>query len=103
MSMTRLKHEGQWDFLALMFRLKGPTFDRIIVGFIKIISRRPYEIFAVSVDELYPMSLSVETKKSFRFHSYCRYAVDVTFQQTDRPMGSIDESKPYYSADHKLY
>lgn len=40
--------------------------------------------------------------------TFCRYpcvlcAVDVTFQDTNRLLGNIDEVKPYYFAKHKLH
>ena len=27
-----LKHGGHWDFMARAFGMKGPTFERLIVG-----------------------------------------------------------------------
>ena len=47
MTLAVLKHGGQWDFLAKMFSLKGPTFERMIMKFIDIIS---YPVFEQYVD-----------------------------------------------------
>ena len=40
-----------------------------------------------------------------RFSNYpcALYATDVTFQQANRPTGTIEEGKAYYSGKHKLY
>lgn len=39
----------------------------------------------------------------FKNFKYARYATDVTFQQSFRPSGSIEEGKAYFSGKHKLY
>ncbi|ETV92761.1 hypothetical protein H310_12991 [Aphanomyces invadans] len=43
--------------------------------------------------------------KGIRFETYAygRYATDVTFQQTNIPVGSYAEKKLYYSGKHHLY
>ena len=40
-----------------------------------------------------------------RFNNFkeAHYAVDVTFQQSFRPSGSMEEGKRFYSGKHKLY
>lgn len=41
--------------------------------------------------------------KTFSNFKYARYATDVTFHQTNRPTGNMQEGKEYYSGKHKLY
>lgn len=49
------------------------------------------------------METTVENNKMFENHDFCRYAVDVTFQQYDRPTGNVSESNYYKRGKHKLY
>ena len=44
-----------------------------------------------------------QSNKLFKNHPCARYATDVTFQQANRPSGSLEEGKKYYSGKHKLY
>ncbi|GMF27346.1 unnamed protein product [Phytophthora fragariaefolia] len=45
----------------------------------------------------------VTSSRTFVHHPYALYATDVTFQQANRPAGSMAEALPFYSAKHKLY
>ena len=47
-------------------------------------------------------SLSI-SNKCFKYYPCVRYATDVTFQQSNRPSGSLEEGKEFYSGKHKLY
>lgn len=49
------------------------------------------------------MGACLEEKKLFKSFPFARYTTDVTFQQTNRPTGNIQESKLYYSGKHNLY
>jgi len=44
-----------------------------------------------------------ESNRRFTFHPYALYATVVTFQQTNRPSGNLQEAKVFYSGKHKLY
>ena len=39
----------------------------------------------------------------FSHYLRARYATDVTFQQSNRPGGNLQEAKKYFSGKHKLY
>ena len=41
--------------------------------------------------------------RAYSNFEYARYAVDVTFQKSNRPSGNISEGKRYLSGDRKLY
>lgn len=43
MMLTVLKHGGKCDLLGKMFKIKGPSFEMIIVGFMKIVSHHLYD------------------------------------------------------------
>lgn len=38
MLLKVIRHGGQWEFLARMFKLESSTFERLIVGFIHIVA-----------------------------------------------------------------
>jgi len=38
MAFAVLKHGGKWDFLGQAFKIKGTTFEKLIMGFLKAIS-----------------------------------------------------------------
>lgn len=44
-SITVLKAGGQWEVFARLFAMKGPTFERILMRFIALISDYFYELF----------------------------------------------------------
>ncbi|KAG6957082.1 hypothetical protein JG688_00011131 [Phytophthora aleatoria] len=45
----------------------------------------------------------VTSGHSFRYFPRALYTTDVTFQQANRPSGSMAEAMPFFSAKHKLY
>lgn len=103
MTLAVLKHGGHWDFLGRMFRVKGPTFERLITQFISMISAFVYEKYVLDVNKTWCMKDMTEIGKGFSNYKFARYATDVTFQQSNRPCGNIDEAKKYFSGKHKLY
>ena len=103
MLLTVLKHGGNWDFLAQMFKVKGPTFEKIICRFMNIVWEVLYELTVEQAGKQWKMSQYFSSKKTFKNFKYARYATDVTFLNTNRPSGNLQEAKSYYSGKHKLY
>lgn len=103
MTLTTLKHGGSWDFLGKMFRIKGPTFERLATGFIEVLAPHAVEMFVSVVSR--ESSYSAMRGKNVRFSNfpYAVEAIDVTFQQANRPSGNVQEGKVYYSGKHSLY
>ena len=54
-------------------------------------------------DDTFPMMALMERGRTFRHFAFARYATDVIFQQSNRPVGTMREGKHYYSGKHKLY
>ena len=46
-----LKHVGQWDFLAMMFKIEAPMFERMITTILEIVSDFAYTRFVAKVLE----------------------------------------------------
>ena len=102
MTLVTLKHGGQWDFLGQTFKIKGPTFEMLMMRFVNLVSLELYEVLVLEKAERWTMARLVEEKRTFCNFQYARYATDVTFQQANRPSGNVAEGK-YYSGKHKLY
>ena len=57
MLLTVMKHEGKWDFLAMMFKTKILTFERMVVAMLEIVSDFAYVRYAAQILERYTMQL----------------------------------------------
>lgn len=103
MTLTVLKHGGKWDMMAYLFGMKAPTFEKRVTGMVKILSSHAYGKFVTYFERRYSMTKLISEKKTFKNYKMCRYATDVTFMQSFRPGGSLEECKKYFSGKHKLY
>ena len=70
---------------------------------IRSISVHAYRRFVQQYASRFTMERLIADKTMFKTYKMCRYATDVTFQQTFRPGGTLAESKKYFSGKHKLY
>lgn len=103
MTMAVLKHGANWDLMAYLFGFKAPTFEKRVTGMVSIVSGFAYDRFVTQSNKRFTMQKLVHDKTVFKNYPMCRYATDVTFQQSYRPGGSLQESKRYFSGKHKLY
>ena len=103
MLFTVLKHGGNCHLLRRIFRIKGPTFERLLMNFIRLTSEEFYRQFVFQTGEHRSMTVLEEKDKTFKNFKYALYATDVTFQHTNRPSGNHEESTKYYSGKHSLY
>ena len=103
MSLAVLKHGGSWDILSKVFDMKAPTFERVISGYMKVVSKILVEMFVDNVPNEYPMDHLHALKSTIRYFESAIEAVDVTFQMANRPSGNMQEGKKYFSGKHKLY
>ena len=103
MTMTVMKHGGDWAFLGNTFNFKGPTMERMIWNFVDLICDAFYESYVEYNAKRWTMKELVAKKKCFSHYPMARYATDVTFQPSSRPFGSVQEGKRYYSGKHKMY
>ena len=103
MTLTVLKHPSTWQMSGLMFDMKGPTFQKLIMGYLEIIGPELYKFAVTRMNSKYTMKKEMLEGQVFSTFDFCRYATDVTFQQTNRPSGNMREGKLYFSGKHKLY
>eukprot|EP00171_Calliarthron_tuberculosum_P021722 IDg21722t1 len=103
MILVVMKHEGSWDQMGNMFRIKGPTFQRLITGFMDKMRKYCVERFVSRIAKTVTMEYCINNRHMFKNFLYALEAVDVTFQQANRPCGNMQEGKVYFSGKHKLY
>ena len=103
MTLCVVKHEGQWDFHAKMFGLKGPSFEKLIMKFVDLLWLPVYEQYVEHQATKWTMTAVSDVGRLFRHFPVARYATDVTFQPSYRPSGSVHEGKRNYSGNHKQY
>ena len=53
-------------------------------------------------DDTFPIMALVERERTFGHFAFARYTTYVIFQQSNRPVGTMQEGKHYYSRKHKL-
>lgn len=73
MLLTVLKHGGQWERLTMMFRWEGPTFERMIAGFLNMVSGTFSSMTVAKLKNWYSMERIISEKNNFR-----HYRVDNT-------------------------
>lgn len=103
MVLKVIKHCGQWELLGQTFKMKGPTFENLIIGVLRIVWESLYSGFVIRASEKWYMHRNVTQKEIFENFPYAGYAVDVTFQQSYRPSVSLQIGKLFFSEKHKPY
>ncbi|KAG3120075.1 hypothetical protein PI124_g492 [Phytophthora idaei] len=103
MLLVVMKNGGTWEMLSSIFHVKTPTFIKTVTGFNRAIAPRLYDDWVAEKAQEETMRMLVTSGNTFVYHSCALHATDVTFQQANRPAGSMAEALPVYSAKHKLY
>ncbi|ETO61615.1 hypothetical protein F444_20396, partial [Phytophthora nicotianae P1976] len=94
---------GKWDVVAAVFRVKTPSFQKMVTKFATVLSPFLYETLVASALERFPMKKLVLGGQAFTNYPYARYATAVTFQQSNMPAGRMQERALYYSKKHHLH
>ena len=84
-TLTVLKYAGNWDFLGRMLKVKGPTFETMIMSFVTLVWEYLYEEAVAKWRKEYSMWPLAQEKTLFKYHRFKLYAKEVTFQQSNRP------------------
>ena len=103
MLLSVLKRGEAWDVMAMSFGISPPSFEKLIMVFLNVVSEFCYENFVEGVQEKWNMTRLSEKNRLFRNKPWALYATDVRFQQSNRPSGNHAESKAWFSGKHKLY
>lgn len=63
------------------------------MNFVKLVSDYDYDLYVVAAAYSFDMTTHLRNKSVFETYGTARYAADVTFQQTSRPRGNMEEGK----------
>lgn len=97
MLLTALRNGGQWDIIGHVFRIKGPTFEQLISEFVTVLSPMVYGELVSGLCSKWTIERLVQEGRGFQTFKHALYATDVTFQQSSRPSGNLQEGKKYFS------
>ncbi|ETV78949.1 hypothetical protein H257_07736 [Aphanomyces astaci] len=88
-TLVTLKHYNAWDNHALDFRMKAPTFGKIVHRVLDIVEPVLYQHYVK------PSSMTDQVRKGHVFSNFpsALYCTDVKFQPSYRPTGRFDECK----------
>ena len=86
-----------------MFQIKRPKFIRLVLGFMEKVYEFRVKRFIQKYDERFSMNKVDENHQLFKNFSFHLEAIDVTSHQANRPSGSMQEGKVFFSGKHKLY
>ncbi|RHY20761.1 hypothetical protein DYB32_009959 [Aphanomyces invadans] len=103
MLVTIFKSGGTWQFLSALFGFQAPTFEKMMTRFLTKVSDHVYDLFVADEVSIRAMTHLVATGKTFQNYPAALYAVDATFQQSNRPLGSHNEALYAFSGKHHLY
>lgn len=98
-----LKHAGSWSYHAEIFKFKPVTFERMITKMIRATSTASYSVTVKRLESLMSMKYLKECDDRFTSFPHALYATDVIFTHANRPVGTMRDARPYYSAKHKLH
>ncbi|DAZ98743.1 TPA: hypothetical protein N0F65_003799 [Lagenidium giganteum] len=102
MVVVVLKVGGTWDALAAMFKMKGPTFEKMIMKFMVILEPIVYELCVAKPASELTMKKQHLSGQSFRNFPEAYYATDLKSQQCNRPSGNMHEGQ-VYRARHQFW
>eukprot|EP00171_Calliarthron_tuberculosum_P022852 IDg22852t1 len=96
------------EFRGLYGRLHGHVVTHWNVGRGRKSAVKPMDAFFMLLTvlkhaDVCSMTHLQEQGNTFKNYKYAVEAIDVTFQQTNRPFGNMAEGKKYFSGKHKLY
>lgn len=66
MLLTVMKNCEKWDFLAIIFNCKGPTFERLIIHIVSVASLLLYKAMVRLVEKSFLFYSMLKGNKNFR-------------------------------------
>ncbi|KAE9011694.1 hypothetical protein PF010_g9788 [Phytophthora fragariae] len=103
MTLASLKHCGDWATVAGNFHIQPPTFEKMVLGFLDILSPLINGMYVEDLAKAESMEKLTLSGSAFARYPCAHYATGVTFQQANMPSGREAQRKWYYSKKHKLH
>mmetsp|Transcript_21916 Transcript_21916/g.47396 ORF Transcript_21916/g.47396 Transcript_21916/m.47396 type:complete len:458 (+) Transcript_21916:321-1694(+) len=89
----------KWDKHGIDFGMKGPTIEKQVWKMMKIAA----PILKAHFQKKMTMGELRDRGQTFKNFPYAHHATDVFFTHSNRPSGTFEESRPYFSGKHHLY
>ena len=86
-----------------MFQIKGLPFNSLIHIFTDNIYYFCVKRFVTEYENYFSIAKISESKQLFKNFHFCLEAIDVIFQQANRPSSNMKEGEVYFSGKNKLY
>ena len=87
MLLCNLEACWQLGLQRKMFYIKGPTFERMMLGFADLVCGTLYSLAVEKYEKKYTMGRLVQGRTTLRHYKFALYATDVTFNtQTALPV-----------------
>lgn len=81
MMLTVLKNAGHWYFVGRLLKIKGPTFERLVISEIIFSWELFFNVVVRKTDNRFTISKISSDQTLFKKFLCALYATDVTFQQ----------------------
>ncbi|KAL4159476.1 hypothetical protein PRNP1_000053 [Phytophthora ramorum] len=95
MLLVVMKCGGTWEMLCNIFQVTTPSFIMTILGSLEVVTFKLYDTSVAGYADEQKMRSLVTTGHTFQHYPCALYATDVTFQQANRPSGSMAEAMPW--------
>ena len=66
MFLTTLKDGGHWEILDRVFKIKGPTFERMITKYVTMICSHLHDLVVAKIPSEFSMSALIDAQQKFR-------------------------------------
>ena len=103
MALSVLKCGEPWDIMAQSYGMSAHMFEKLVSGFMEVITDHLLTLLVKSVSKDWPMERLKTDGKEFKSNPTAYYALDVRFQPTNCPSSNHLESKLFFSGRHHLY
>lgn len=90
-------------WMAQIYGLREPTFERMITNFVELPTAVLYNVFVEKTKMISKKSKYEWFENLFRNFSCAIYAIEVTFHHINCRAGNIEKTQPFHSAKQKLF
>ena len=94
---------GAMGYCCAKLQYGSPKFEKMIGKFMDMIGNHLYILFVASMANQFPMECLKAEGRLFKHHPSAFYALNVHFQQTNKPTENHAKSELFFSGKHHLY
>ena len=103
MLLAVMKQGDAWDIMARAFNMTALQFKKLITNYAYLVAEHLFTVLVTDIAAEYTMFQLKVQNETFETHPSARYALDVRFQESNRPTGNHGECLSWYSKKHSAY